>query len=115
VSVLLQGALHPSFLAPVTYATAGASIPRSRSRTWFDAQARSGGRQSRPFPSGSVSVLLRDPTREGFGRGLSGFGQPLSKRDLNHDTHPNIAVTPQLTVLFQLAASPGSCPAKWSA
>ncbi len=115
VSVLLQDAAHPrSFLAPVTYATAGASIDVAVADLDGDTKPDLVVANLAPFPSGSVSVLLQDPARAGVFLAASnypGFGQPLSVAiaDLNHDGHPDIAVADanSATVLFQMAASPG--------
>jgi FG-GAP-like repeat len=116
VSVLLQDATHPgTFLAPVTYATPGASIDVAVGPLSGVGPPDLVVANLAPFPTGSVSVLLHNPASPGTfqtATNYPGFGQPLSVaiRDLNGDGLPDIAVADgaSATVLLQKASAPGT-------
>ena len=114
VSVLLQDATHPgSFLAPVTYPTAGQSIDVAVADLNNDGKPDLVVANLLPPGTGSVSVLLQT-SAGAFGPATNypALGQPLSVAiaDLNHDGHPDIAIAdgPSAGVLLQDGASPGT-------
>ena len=119
VSVLLQDKTHPgTFLAPVTFATAGQSIDVAVQDLNGDSRPDLVVANLAPLGTGSVSVLLQlaPPSTGGVAFGSAttypGFGQPLGVAiaDLNGDGHPDIAVADGIsaTVLFQSPTSPGT-------
>jgi FG-GAP-like repeat len=116
VSVLLQDSTHPgSFLAPVTYSTAGASIDVAVADLNGDSKPDLVVANLAPANTGSVSVLLQDPAHPGqflAATTYAALSQPLSVAiaDLNGDGHPDIALAdgPSAGVLLQNAGSPGT-------
>jgi len=116
VSVLLQDSSHPgSFLAPVTYATPGSSIDLSVADVDGDQKPDIVVANLQPSATGSVSVLLQDPSHPGAflpAASYAALSQPLSVvvADLNDDGLPDIAIAdgPSAGVLFQKAGSPGT-------
>ncbi|MBV8402816.1 MAG: VCBS repeat-containing protein [Gammaproteobacteria bacterium] len=116
VSVLLQDSTHPgTFLPPVTYATAGASIDVAVGDLNGDGKPDLAVANQAPANTGSVSVLLQDPAHPGTFLARTDYpalGQPLSIviADLNGDGHPDLAIAdgPSAGVLFQNSASPGT-------
>ena len=115
-SVLLQDEANPgSFLAPVTYATQSGTVHLVVADLNGDSKPDIVTANLGPSPTGSVSVLLQDPTRPGVFLSpvnYAGFGQPLGVAvgDLNNDGHPDIAVADgtTATMLLQSAATPGT-------
>jgi hypothetical protein len=116
VSVLLQDAAHPgSFLPPVTYATQARAVDVAVADLNGDSKPDLVVANLGPAPTGSVSVLLQDPSHAGVflaATSYAGFGQPLGVAiaDLNGDGHPDIAVADgdTATVMLQSATSPGT-------
>ena len=116
VSVLMHDPAKPgSFLAPVTYATAGQSIDVAVGDLNGDQLPDLVVANLSPSATGSVSVLLQDPANPGKFLGSTDYtalGQPLSVviADLNGDGHPDIALAdgPSAGILLQDAASPGT-------
>jgi len=116
VSVLLQDAAHPGqFLAAVTYATAGSSVDVAVGDLNGDGKPDLVVANLDPAPTGSVSVLLQDPSHAGVflaASDYSGFGQPLGVAiaDLNGDGHPDVAVADSTTatVMLQDPSAPGT-------
>jgi FG-GAP-like repeat len=115
-SVLLQDAANPgSFLAPVTYATQSGTVHLVVADLNGDSKPDIVTANLGPSPTGSVSVLLQDPTRPGVFLSpvnYTGFGQPLGVAvgDLNNDGHPDIAVADgtTATMMLQSATAPGT-------
>jgi len=98
VSVLLQDPAHPgTFLAPVTYATQAGAVSVAVGDLNGDHKPDIVVANLGPSPTGSISVLLQNPTQPGIFQtavSYAGFGQPLSVAigDLNGDGLPDIAV-----------------------
>jgi hypothetical protein len=115
VSVVLQDAANPgSFLAPVTYAAQSGTIHLAIADIDGDMKPDVVTANLGPSPSGSVSVLLQDPTRPGtlqVAKSYGAFGQPLgvAVADLNGDGRPDIAIADggTATVMLQ-ATTPGT-------
>jgi len=116
VSVLLQDAAHPGhFLSPVTYATGELSVDVAVGDLNGDGKPDLVVANIAPEPTGSVSVLLQDPSSPGVflaATNYPGFDHPLSVAigDLNGDGKPDIAVADSTTatVLFQNVGAPGT-------
>jgi hypothetical protein len=116
VSVLLQDAANPgTFLAPVTYATQSATVALAVADLNGDGKPDIVAANLGPSPTGSVSVLLQDPTRPGVFLSpvsYNGFGEPLSVAvgDVNKDGLPDIVVADSTTatLMVQSATSPGT-------
>jgi hypothetical protein len=114
-TVLMQDAANPgSFLAPVTYAAQAGVIHIVVADLDGDGKPDLITANLGPSPTGSVSVLLQDPTRPGIfqqSQSYSGFGQPLAVAvaDLNADGRPDIAVADgsTATVMIQ-GTTPGT-------
>ena len=114
VSVLLQDKANPGkFLAPVPYATPGASIDVAVGDLDGDGKLDIVVANLAPNATGSVSVLLQDPTPANRGKFLAAtnyaaLGQPLSVvlADLNKDGHLDIAIAdgPSAGVLMNQGA-----------
>ncbi|HVY80861.1 MAG TPA: VCBS repeat-containing protein [Steroidobacteraceae bacterium] len=116
-TVLLQDATHPgSFLAPVTYSAQSGTIHIVVADMNGDQKPDLVTANIGPAPTGSVSVLMQDPTRPGVfqaAQSFAGFGQPLAVAvgDLNNDGIPDVAVADgsTATVMYQ-GTTPGTFP-----
>ncbi|HEU4625336.1 MAG TPA: VCBS repeat-containing protein [Steroidobacteraceae bacterium] len=116
-TVLLQDAANPgSFLAPVTYSAQSGTIHIVVADMNGDQLPDLVTANIGPAPTGSVSVLMQDPTRPGVfqaAQSFAGFGQPLAVAvaDLNNDGIPDIAVADgsTATVMYQ-GTTPGTFP-----
>jgi hypothetical protein len=116
VSVLLQDAANPgTFLAPVTYATVSSSDALVVADLNGDGKPDIVTANLGPSPTGSVSVLLQDPTRPGVYLSpvsYAGFGEPLGVAvgDIDKDGRPDIVVADgtTATVMLQSASAPGT-------
>jgi hypothetical protein len=111
VSVVLQNAAAPgTFSAPVTYAAQGGTIHLVVTDIDGDTLPDVVTSNLGPSPSGSVSVLLQDPSNPGTlkaAQSYAGFGQPLgvAVADLNADGKPDIAVADGDTATVMLQTS----------
>ena len=116
-TVLMQDPANPgSFLAPVTYAAQNGTIHILVADMNGDGKPDLVTANVGPSPTGSVSVLMHDPTRPGVfqaAQSFAGFGQPLAVAvaDLNNDGIPDIAVADgdTATVMYQ-GTTPGTFP-----
>lgn len=116
VSVLLQDGANPgTFLAPVTYATQSSSDALVVADLNGDGKPDIVTANLGPSPTGSVSVLLQDPTRPGVllsPVSYAGFGEPLGVAvgDIDKDGRPDIVVADgtTATVMLQSATSAGA-------
>lgn len=114
VSVVLQDATNPgTFFLPVTYAAQSGTthlvVADIDGDTLPDIVTANLG----PSPTGSVSILLQDPSHPGTlkaPQSYSGFGQPLcvAVADLNGDGRPDIVVADGATATVMLqTTTPG--------
>jgi hypothetical protein len=116
VSVILQSAISPgTFLPAVTYATARGAVSVAIEDLNADGRrdlvvANIGGSYS-----GTISVLLQDPTRAGVflsATNYNGIYEPLGVAvgNLNGDAFPDIAVADgdRAAVMFQSTTTPGT-------
>lgn len=115
VSIVLQDAANPgTFLAPVTYAAQGGTIHLVVTDVDGDTLPDVVAANLGPSPSGSVSVLLQDPSNPGTleaAQSYAGFGQPLGVAvgDLNDDGKPDIVVADGNTATVMLqTTTPGT-------
>ena len=114
VSVVLQNPATPgTFSAPVTYAAQAGTVHLVVADVDGDTLPDVITANLGPSPSGSVSVLLQDPSHPGTlkaAQSYGGFGQPLciAVADLNADGRPDIAVADgdTATVMLQ-TTTPG--------
>jgi hypothetical protein len=114
-TVLMQDAANPgAFLAPVTYSAQAGTIHIVVADMDLDGKPDLVTANVGPSPTGSVSVLLQDPTRPGVflaAQSYAGFGQPLAVAfaDLNNDGRPDVAVADgsTATVMYQ-GTTPGT-------
>jgi len=114
VSVVLQDAANPgNFLAPITYAAQSGTIHLAIADIDGDTKPDVVSANLGPSPSGSVSVLMQDPTRPGVlqvAQSYAAFGQPLcvAVGDLNGDGRPDIAIADAGTATVMLqTTTPG--------
>ena len=114
-TVVMQDAANPgSFLAPVTYSAQAGTVHIVVADMDLDGKPDLVTANVGPSPTGSVSVLLQDPTRPGVfqaAQSVAGFGQPLAVAvaDLNNDGRPDVAVADgnTVTVMYQ-STTPGT-------
>jgi hypothetical protein len=116
-TVLMQDPANPgTFLAPVTYSAQSGTVHIVVADMNGDGKPDLVTANIGPSPTGSVSVLMQDPTRPGVfqaAQSFAGYGQPLAVAvaDLNNDGIPDIAVADgsTATVMYQ-GTTPGTFP-----
>jgi hypothetical protein len=114
VSVSIQDSTNPgTVLVPVAYAAQSGTVHLAIADLNGDGKPDIVTANIGPTPTGSVSVLLQDPTRPGVfqvAQSYGGFGQPLAVAvaDLNNDGRPDIAVADGTTATVMLqTTTPG--------